>query len=240
MGFPVISSVKASVNLNGGNFKHTQAENGNEALKPQKSPQHDCCGQNGAIGSYGGAAHREETAKLAGHRDCVPTRYRLVPQIRGMLRRSRTSFPNVVKSAAQISRTVNLQRINCCTFARLLPNRICECRPQRSLLLALFLSCGLCQHTCRCALRHERQANAALTCADQQLCAARADQEGICLTQIHWTVRDTVVFTAHKRQAERHITRPIRNGLNRPETAPYLLKVLARCRSTVPPVSSSG
>ena len=25
------------------------AENGNEALKAQKSPQHDCCGQNGAI-----------------------------------------------------------------------------------------------------------------------------------------------------------------------------------------------
>ena len=40
---------------------------------------------------------------------------------------------------------------------------------------ARFLSYGLCQHTCRCALRHERQANAALTRANQQLCAARAD-----------------------------------------------------------------
>ena len=93
--------------------------------------------------------------------------------------------------------------------------------------LHTFLSYGLRQHTCRCALRHERQANAALTRADQQLCAARADQEGIRFTQIHRTVRDAVVITAHKRQAERHITRPVRNGLNRPETAPHLLKFVA-------------
>ena len=32
-----------------GNFKLTEVENGSEALKTQKSPQHDCCGQNGAI-----------------------------------------------------------------------------------------------------------------------------------------------------------------------------------------------
>ena len=83
MGFPVISSVKASVNLKGGNFKHTEAENGNEALKPQKSPQHDCCGQNGAIGSYGGAAHREETAKLAGHRDVSQQGTALFPKFEG-------------------------------------------------------------------------------------------------------------------------------------------------------------
>ena len=143
-----------------------------------------------------------------------------------MMRRSCTSFPNVVKSAAQISRTLNLQRINCCTFARLLPNRIYECKPQSSLLPARFLSCGLCQHTHCCALRHERQANAALTRADQQFCAAWADQEGISLTQIHRTVRGTVAITAHKRQAERHIARPVRNGLNRPEAAPYLIKVV--------------
>ena len=30
-------------------IKRTEAENGSEALKVQKSPQHDCCGQNGAI-----------------------------------------------------------------------------------------------------------------------------------------------------------------------------------------------
>ena len=108
-------------------------------------------------------------------------------------------FPKRSKSATQIPRILNLQRINCCTFTRLRPNSICECKPQSSLLHARFLSYGLCQHTCRCALRHERQANAALTRADQQLCAARADQEGIRLTQIHRAVRDAVVFTAHKR-----------------------------------------
>ena len=108
-------------------------------------------------------------------------------------------FPKRSKSATQIPRILNLQRINCCTFTRLRPNSICECKPQSSLLHARFLSYGLCQHTCRCALRHERQANAALTRADQQLCAARTDQEGIRLTQIHRAVRDAVVFTAHKR-----------------------------------------
>ncbi len=30
-------------------IKRTEVENGSEALKVQKSPQHDCCGQNGAI-----------------------------------------------------------------------------------------------------------------------------------------------------------------------------------------------
>ena len=108
-------------------------------------------------------------------------------------------FPKRSKSATQIPRILNLQRINCCTFTRLRPNSICECKPQSSLLHARFLSYGLRQHTSRCALRHERQANAALTRADQQLCAARADKEGIRLTQIHRAVRDAVVFTAHKR-----------------------------------------
>ena len=52
---------------------------------------------------------------------------------------------------------------------------VLKCKPQSSLLPARFLSCGLCQHTCRCALRHERQTNAALTCADQQLRAVFAE-----------------------------------------------------------------
>ena len=43
----------------------------------------------------------------------------------------------------------------------MLPNRICKCKPQSSWLPARLLSYGLCQHTCRCALRHERQAKAA-------------------------------------------------------------------------------
>ena len=76
---------------------------------------------------------------------------------------------------------------------------VLKCKSQSSLLPACFLSCGLCQHTCCCALRHERQANAALTCADQQFRAARADQERILLTQIHRAVRDTIAVTAHKR-----------------------------------------
>ena len=63
---------------------------------------------------------------------------------------------------------------SCVLDGRLRPNRIYECKPQSSLLPAGFLSCGLCQHTCCCALRHERQANAALTCADQQLRAVFA------------------------------------------------------------------
>ena len=63
---------------------------------------------------------------------------------------------------------------NCVLDGRLLPNRICGSKPQSSLLPARFLSCGLCQHTCCCALRHERQTNAALTCADQQLRAVFA------------------------------------------------------------------
>lgn len=109
-------------------------------------------------------------------------------------------FPKHSKRTAQSFRVLNLQRINCCTFARSLPNRICKCKPQSSLRSARFLSYGLCQHTCRCALRHERQANAALTRADQQLRAAWTDQEGIRLTQIHRAVRDTVVFTANTRQ----------------------------------------
>ena len=154
-------------------------------------------------------------------------------------------FPKRSKSATQIPRILNLQRINCCTFARSLPNSICEYKPQSSLRSARFLSYGLCQHTCRCALRHERQTNAALTRDNQQLRAAWTDQEGIRLTQIHRAVRDAVVIAAHKRQAERHIARPVRNGLNRPETAPHLLKCVAifvypQFRSTVAPVSSSG
>jgi len=36
-------------NLKCRNFKFTEVENSNEALKTQKSPQHDRCGQNGAI-----------------------------------------------------------------------------------------------------------------------------------------------------------------------------------------------
>ena len=38
-----------------------------------------------------------------------------------------------------------------------------------------------------------------LTRADQQLRAARADQEGLRFTQIHRAVRDAVVIAAHKR-----------------------------------------
>ena len=52
------------MNLKCGNFKSTEAENGNEALKAQKSPQHDCCGQNGAILKlwWGGASGRGRRA----------------------------------------------------------------------------------------------------------------------------------------------------------------------------------
>jgi len=75
---------------------------------------------------------------------------------------------------------------SCVLDGRLRPNRIYECKPQSSLLPAGFLSCGLCQHTCCCALRHERQANAALTCADPQPRAA----PDVRMEEVAGTVKD--------------------------------------------------
>ena len=78
------------MNLKCWNFKFTEAEIGNEALKTQKSPQHDCCGQNGAMRDCGGAAHPEEAAKMAGRKECVPTGYNIVLGDREIMRRTCT------------------------------------------------------------------------------------------------------------------------------------------------------
>lgn len=47
----------------------------------------------GRMGRYEvvkGAAHPEEAKKMEGHRECVPTRYNVVPRDREMMCRSRT------------------------------------------------------------------------------------------------------------------------------------------------------
>ena len=94
-------------------------------------------------------------------------------------------------------------------------------------LPARFLSCGLHQHTRRRALRHKRQTEAVFTGADQQLLAARADQERIGFTQVVRSVRNAVADAADERHADRHIARPIENRFHRPEAAPHLFNIAA-------------
>ena len=117
------------------------------------------------------------------------------------------------------------------------PSAVCICEgsglrffglPPGDGLPARFLSCGLHQHTRRRALRHKRQTEAVFTGADQQLFAARADQERIGFAQIVRSVRDAVADAADKRHTDRHIARPIENRFHRPEAAPHLFKIIRR------------
>ncbi len=146
-------------------------------------------------------------------RDLAPVKRRWTCVCGGKL------FPNAAKCSPDPPRFASAKGLGCAFFFRLAAGRRAPAR---------FLSCGLHQHTRRRALRHKRQTEAVFTGADQQLLAARADQERIGFAQIVRSVRDAVADAADERHADRHIARPIENRFYRPEAAPHLFKIIRR------------